>query len=462
MKAVRHYSRISQSQVPALLTFLCVCLALNACSRLQHAAQRNAAEADSTTFDVKWADNTIILDAETVKRQMQSADAKTGRYVIAPSAPAELRNARVGAVLLLSDTALRRVTNVSTENGGVVLETVPAALNEAIKDGQINWRRVVLFNPPATQQSRNAGAPSDPRGNAPDFVAAAFRADSTGALRQPFAPGASLALAGGGLEREYATNFEGKLKGFDVSMKLTPKSDKLEIELEVKKAIANGEGFKLTAKGWISGFISEGSIRYEGGRLREFQYLQRNLRGEMKLGVTGVRLGTDEVAFAIPVKIPIPIQIGPLPATLNIMATLSIVPQLFGESSSRGDFTVSYSADQGIKLGDGGQTPLGAVTNPQLDISNGNTAGFQPVGLGVTVEFPRVEVAIMGESVVPYLSVDTRTYGYYSPMVKICQESGLKIKSEVGYKLKFLGAQEWSGSKELWSKETKASGGQCQ
>jgi hypothetical protein len=375
-------------------------------------------------------------------------------------------------VLLLSGTALRRVTSVATENNEIVIETAPATLNEAIKDGQINWKREILFNQPAARLSGNAsgiGAERsadsllfNERATAPKTIRANFSPNENGSADQALLPGASIAMLSSELETEYATNFAGNLKGFDVSLKLMPKSERLEIELEVKKMIAGGEGFKITAKGWVSGFTSEGSIRYEQSKLREFLYRQRNLRGEMKISVTGVRLGAEEVAFAIPLKIPIPIQIGPLPATINIMATLTIVPQLFGESSSRGDFTISYDAEQGIKLSDGQPTPLGAVTNPQLNISNGNTAGFKPVGLGVTLEFPRVEVTMMGEMIVPYLSVDTRTYGYFSPLVNICQEAGLKITSEVGYKLSFLGSQEWTGSKELWSKETKLHGGNCQ
>lgn len=434
----------------------------------------------ASTSKVTWAEGTVILDAETVRQSLRRSEPKVGRYVFA-STNSEIENLRAGNVLLLGGLALRRVTGVVKKDGEVTVETVAASLNEVIKDGVISWQTEVRFNAPRATSNRRRDTPateaqfaamlfgetvplSPPSPDEPlrafKTVAAVFN-DDAARLNSASAINFLNAVQSAQLETDFATKFEDKLKGYDVSLKLIPKSDKLNIELEVKKVIANGEGFKLTVKGSISGFTSEGTIRYEQSTLREFFYQHRNLTGEMKISVVGVKMGTQEAAFAIPLKIPIPIQIGPIPAKINIMATIQITPQLYGESSSRGEFSINYSADHGLRVTNGQPTTTGAVNNPQLRIQHGNTAGMRPVGLGIDVEFPRFELELLGERIVPCISINSHLYGYFSPLVNICQESGVKLSSDVGYTLKLLGKQEWTGKKTIWEKDQKVNAGVC-
>jgi hypothetical protein len=328
----------------------------------------------------------------------------------------------VGKPLLFPNKAVRRIREVKREGGKTVIYTDPANLNEVIKDADLKWNQGFNFSKMSVSDLEKI---------------------------RPMFGGVALAQTGGDGS---SLHFEGEIEGWDIEVDLSPNSAQGRLDLTIEATKGGQARSRIFAEGYISNFVSQGSLSYADSELQQFGYQEQGLNGRLHVIFAAVDLGSDTPLFNIPAEISIPYNVGPIFIQAKLKANVRVVPEVHGLASSQADVTVTYSADRGFSFEGGRVTPVGQLDDQNIAITGETvSAGTIAVGMGVGIEFPRIELAIMGETVVPYMSLDNYTYTVYTPDPP-CQEGGMRQRAVIGLTAGFLG-YSYSQESEIWKRE---------
>lgn len=328
----------------------------------------------------------------------------------------------IGEPLLFPNKAVRRIREVKREGGKTVIYTDKANLNEVIKDADFKWNQGFDFSKMAKSDLEK--------------------------LRPVFG-GTALAQSGGS---GGSLSFEGEIEGWNIEVELSPNSSQGRLDVTIDATKDGQARSRIHADGYISNFVSQGSLAYADSELQQFSYQEQGLNGRLHVVFAAVDLGSDTPLFNIPAEISIPYNVGPIFMQAKLKANVRVNPEVHGLASSQADVTVTYSADRGFSFEGGRVTPLGQLGDQNIAITGETvSAGTIAVGMGVGIEFPRLELAIMGETVVPYMSLDNYTYSVYTPDPP-CQEGGMRQRAVIGLTAGFLG-YNYSQESEIWKRE---------
>ena len=379
---------------------------------------------NDVTEDVELAAAALTVSTETVDSALK--DVSDGVYRL--DGDADLGAIEPGSVVLFEEHSLVRVLEKRDEGGEIVLVTEPAPLNEYIKDGELGWDYQIDFD--ASRASRWY--------QGMDVFLGPFQL-------QP-------------AERsETALKFSGDIGSLAVEIEIKPAGQRLEIKLKGTKDVP-GHELTIEADGWVDGFRSSGNIQYANGELQGFRYENRKLKGELNIRFVGRRLGQQPEIFSLPLRLDIPFVVYGIPMKLGLGANLSVTPELTDESSSEVAFKVTYSGSQGFGWSQTSSRALGGLDNQALSLATGDTAGFGPVGLGVTLAFPVMQLSILHGVVVPSMVIDTHIAGFYSPD-PACQSALVRLRGVVGISLGVLGLELASASETIFEEEHEVENG---
>ncbi len=398
-------------------------------SRLGKPSGNAVAATEAKVENVQYADNDTLVSEDIAKR---IAKVEPDRLVF--DGNVNVSDLPIGKPLLFPQKAVRRIREVIRENGKTVILTDKANLNEVITDGQFDWDQKFTFSKMG-------------------------RADLE--KLRPYFGGVALAQSGESSDGS-GVSFTGEINEWNVTVEITPNSGENRLNMMIEATKGGTARSRVRAEGWISDFRSRGGLAYGGGELENFNYEEQGLSGNLHVIFAAVELGADEALFNIPAEIGIPYTVGPLYMEAKLKANLRVVPEVRGGASAQADFTVSYSGSRGFAFEGGNVTPLGQLDDQNIGVTGETvSAGMIATGMGVGIEFPRLELAMMGEVVVPYLALDTYTYTVYTPDPP-CQEGGMRQRAVAGLTLGFLG-YEYSRETELWKRErvTELPGSRC-
>ncbi len=388
------------------------------------------------TYDVTYNDATVVVDQATVRAHLlgRSDDGATFRFAAAADA---VRSLVPGQVVIFAGTALRRVSRVTDTGSEIVVETEPATLAEAIRQGSMGWRYDIAWD----------------RLPAASFTDAVPLVGRTRAAELPpaFTPRALSSIP-----------FSGSIMGWDVEFELTPGPARLDMKLVASRALAGTKAVTVSGTGWISGFTDEMLLTYEDRTPQAMTTKVVGLTGEMELEWHAFKPNdqgmTEITRFALPVKLPITFLVGPVPVTIAVKAELQVVPELrVDQASSGGKFTVTYRSDQGFSVDNGGQAPFGTLhqSTPAVTGDTGS-AGWGVVGFGLGVEFPRLELSLFGETAMAFITLKTYSASMFTPGTTLtndippCQMAFTDLFAAAGWQLSFLGWKGPGDTAELW------------
>jgi len=321
-----------------------------------------------------------------------------------------------------------------------VLQTTPAVLSDAVQQGMLGWGHDLSWSALAPLAPTVAGL-------AGRSVLIASRANVL--------PQASPV---GGL------SFEGKVQGFDAKVQLVPAADRLDLTITATRSAGGKKAMGVKATGFVSNFRHEGDLVYQASSATLVSVRTTGIRGEMNVTWAAVGIGDPSLDSAValltlPLEIPIPFTIGPIPFVLKLKSTLQVVPSLdTSKASSGGAFKVTFDSDQGFALDTTGATGSGSLkaSDPTLTGETGSAA-LGPVGYAIGVEFPRLELSMLGVTSV-FVTVKSYFASLFTPGTTLtndippCQTAYTDLFSAVGWKVGILGATSLSieGSKEIW------------
>jgi len=430
--------KIKSLLISGLLSFLLTAVIINSCGGDEKGnvgKNGNIPEPDKSTYDVEYTENTIIVNDDVVE-MMITSDKKSGVYKFNATAD-ELMKLEKGNVVIFAGHSVRKIKSVNKSGGEIIVNTEYASLNEVIKNGTIKWESEINWSSDQPEVKNASLIMGD----------AIFASETTSELK---------------------LHYEGKIKGWDVTLDLKPKDNKLSIEITGSKSIKGQKVCTIEGKGFISNFNHQSEITFENSELQNYEYHNKGLKGELEIKFSAVGLGSKIAQLEIPVKISIPYRIGLIPINFNLKANLKIYPEVRKGASSQASYKLTYDSDMGFKFSDGKMDVKSTVKSQEMEVTGETvSAGAVTTGVGVGLEFPRFEIAVFGELVVPYFLYNTSVTTFYEPgllsNVPPCQEGKMTLKCVSGIDLKFFGVS-YAYSKTHFEKEKKwqTEGSRCE
>ncbi len=367
----------------------------------------------TTTFDVEWSPNTVVLSAADV-RDIE-LDTVTGIYYL-PTTVAAAQGLQAGQIVIFTGVDFRKVTEVTEEDGERAIKTTRATLTEAIDNGTVVWEYTPDFD--------KAAPPTIIRGH-----------DETTAQKWAFNPAAAIST---------------KLAKFDFSIEIgCPQEDSLFVKVTGTDPTGLSE-FSLT--GGVSEFTGKGEFRIIDNELMSFSYLLRDINAsltkEMTIGNEPLSLSTGELPVTL---FKFPFLVGPLPMELQfplVFAAEAIIP-IGGKVTTK--TTTEYSLDVGYVFEPPATLdPLYVEKSVRHSEDSAeyvaNAAGSAAYAIG----FPRVEWSFLGlnDYSAYYVQLAYRLWGNYSQndlAGNTCREAGRTFAGVGGFYADLFGLAggEW-------------------
>src|SRR5690606_11915668 len=353
---------------------------------------------------------------ENNMRFLEKIDQKSGMYVFSDDAE-EVAALAKGSFVFFRNHSVRRIVSVEKSNGKINVQTAKCRFIDVFTDAHLHFKEKYDWRDNSTAMLQQMGI---------SFGKAAYAQD-------PISQDLS---------------YEGKLRGYDITIKLKPEGGrKLNFEINVKReSKAN-----ITFSGFITDFENETELTVADSRLELFRSQNSNLRGVVEVKFAAIELGDQGELVNIPwTMFNRTILISGVPFQFKIKSNVKVFPAIPSEASSQGHMKFTYASNTGFNYSGRMLRPEGNVTQQTFEVLGETlSAGTMGAGIGMGLEFPRFEIASLGEIIVPYFLTNTyldTQLDTYRP----CQMGNMKGKLVAGLSLSFFGAT-YNAEKELWS-----------
>jgi hypothetical protein len=361
---------------------------------------------------------------------LEKADMKTGEYVFSSSA-GDVANLEPGSFVFFRNHSVRKIVSAEKKDGKVVVQTEKCKFTDVFSDAHLHFKEHYDW-----------------------------KDNSTAILNKFNVSFGNTAYAQGGSGMSQNLSWEGELAHYHIKIKLQPEGGrKLNYEINMQRQSAA----TITFKGYISDYDNETELTVTDSELQLFRSQNQNLHGEVEVQFAAVELGEDGELINIPwTMFERPILIGGVPFMFKTKANVKVFPFIGQGASSQGHFKFTYDSNIGFQYAGNRVSAEGSVASQTMDVIGETiSASMMGNGIGMGVEFPRFEIASLGEIVVPYFlmntAVDTQV-DTYAP----CQMGNMRCKLVAGLSLSFFGAS-YNAERELWKfhKRWERPGGRC-
>ena len=333
-----------------------------------------------TIANVTLTSNTVRIDDSTTHRILKSIGSD-GDIFVFDNSDQRIQNLHEGQVFLLDNVAVRKVLAVAKKDNLIIVGTDYASLTDFIQQGQLKWSAPIKFG------SLLAAKDSPPPLNS--------SASSTW-----FIPDGTVYAA------RTELSYSGKVDDWDTNMKVTPSSNRLDLEFKVFKSF-QGMTVMTSAKGYLKDFLSSADIEVAQGDLSNFSYDATDLNGELNVQYAATRdgeaAGIDKPNIKLPPLAKIPMPIGGIPFMLTINANLILKPG-FGakKEAASGSFQVTYNGDEGFQV-KGGSPQSSSTIDGTGTIGKVATASLAPHAILIGLAAPKITLSLGMQSAMDVL-----------------------------------------------------------
>jgi hypothetical protein len=348
----------------------------------------------------------------------EKADMTTGEYVFS-SAASGVAKLQPGSFAFFRNHSVRKIISAENKDGKLVLKTAKCNFTDVFSDAHLHFKNHYSWQDNSRAVLKSFGL-------------------SFGQLAQ---------AQGGSSSFSQSLSWEGTLHGYKIKIELKPEGGrKLNFDINMRRQTQAS----ITFKGFISDYTNETEVMVADSELQLFRSQNQNLRGEVEVQFAAVELGEESAMINIPwTMFQHPVLIGGIPFTFKIKANVKVFPVIGQGASSQGHFKFTYSSDIGFRYEGRRVSAEGNVAGQTMEIIGETlSASMMGNGIGMGVEFPRFEIASLGEVVVPYFlmntAVDTQVDTY-----RPCQMGNMKCRLVAGLTLSFFGAS-YNAERELW------------
>jgi hypothetical protein len=373
---------------------------------------------DSSSVQIEWDDSTTVV-GEAHLGLLRAADPETHEYVFdqAGAAAAGL-DLSPGRNLFIYNTAVRRIISATPDGADIVLETEFVELTEAIENAEIDWDLGIEFDPALIAEVSVMGETLTP--------------DADGKV-----------------------TFEFKQGDFTYNLELVLQGDKSTVDFKVTKTVAGALSTSLTAVGTVERFRVKNNITIQNNELTNFSHGQDKMRGALTLGLITQASGSDRVNIELPiVLLKIPTVVAGIPVVVNVKVQFVFFAEVPVSGSAQVSTRFTYDSDMGLQY-DGVQVQANArVGNLTFDPITNQTGAAGAISANFGMGYPRVELGIFGETIVPWAQTAFNVGGSYT-MFPACQTADALMLGAAGLNLSFLGVKVNLGSTTFFRQERK-------
>jgi len=366
-------------------------------------------EPDSSTFDVELAPDAVMVDEANLDLLVDS-DQENHVYTLnAAEVQSRGLDLTAGNILILHGIAVRRIASVAQEGDNLVIETDYVPLNEVIPNGTIEWDYGVEFTPEK--------------------------------IKSVEIPGVGIIYPKQGTPIQFS--FE--MGEFTYDLQATLDTEVSTFDFTVTKDLGGSASARFKATGDIKRFRSRDRISFQGGQLQEFGHELNGMQGDVTLELVVAASGQDVVNLELPITImKVPFVIGFIPVELNIKIQFVINASVPADGSAMVKTNFVYNSDlgftyNGVDMSAGGR--LGSITFGQ---ETNQTGASSAIAANFGIGFPRVELSILLDSVVPWAQTAFLVGGTYT-FFPACQTADALFLGAGGYDLGLFGLNLLSG-----------------
>jgi len=370
-----------------------------------------------STFEVTWKPDVIYFDSTRIGA-LRRIDTTRGRYYFTLGAEL-VDQLAVDGILVVHGVALRRITDVQTVGNEVAVETEYAPLTDAIADGTIAWDYGVDY--------RTARTP------------VMILSDGNRAV----------------LAKRGADSFDITviLGSYSVTVGMRMFETRAFVSCAVDKSLGGAAHVRYAFEGNIERFRSIDSIVIAGGELKHFDHRNTNVKGDLTLSLAATASGSDALNTELPVTLlSIPFMVGAIPLTIDLKLQLvanAVVPV---DGSSQVSVKFTYDSQTGFSYA-GTDVQVHAQAGPYtIEKSIAQTGASGAVGINWGIGFPRLELSMFGEVLVPWVQTAFLIGGDFT-FTPPCQQARAQFIGAVGFNFKLLGIDLLSGTRNLWQYE---------
>lgn len=420
-------------------------LGLAGCSREQAAANGAMGmppvlRAGSATIppSIKLTPQTVVIKDGTGAFKGRAADRRALRL---DAAAAE--QVKAGSVVVLSDVGVFKAQAVQRDGGDLLVTPETCAINELIRDGEVNFSGLRIAPRAArSQMALGSRAPMTLAATALDWVVRPVHA-------------------------AVADRFEGQRGDYKVDAGYSASDGALRFDGSFRR---DSHGMKIDVKvdGQLSSFSIGGRIAVADGRARNLNLLLRDLTGQVDLtaragrGAKGDFKGEDIIIT--PIEESWPVVIDGIPFVLRLKCALLVNDGLtnvdaFVEMRSGVKFRGERSGFEMRLPGEPHQvehTPVGSLQFEDFQFHKADGVGLGPQTLLAAFQFPRlgfglgVEHVFAGSFIDLVTAANTTLAGSMAPVP--CRRAQVTLTGSVGVDARFL---LWKKpyKVQVWTKE---------
>ena len=455
-----------------------------AATGLTETQRAHLVEDGSTTWDVTYSDDTVVVDGPALDG-LTAADDDAGTYTFDRDAlaTAGLELAE-GDVLLLAGRALRRVTGVTDAGGAVTVQSEPATLADAVQDGTVAWDVPLAFSfdqflAAVDDDAQALGAPGE------------VRAASTGqarlariGMRMPdgqVVPVQSGEDVGKAIHDSIEVDREAgsvawtyEAQGNTFRFRLTSHGDSVDILVVVSRGAAGDSTMAFRGEGTITSMRSTATTSYADGELTSSDIDVQELGGTLDLTLAVAGAGVSPVELEVPVPmLTYTWLVGPVPVTVDLTAQVIGNVDASANASAQAKASFAYRGDVGLTYEGTEVAASGATDIDEMDPEPADSAAA--MGLDVDaqfgVAFPTVSLSIFGQGIVPSLhwgavigsSLHWGGPAAGFPASSVCKEAYVRMEVNGGYDITVLGQDLASETFDppLYTDERRTTGDSC-
>lgn len=372
---------------------------------------------DTFVYDVSLAPDVNYVD-ESVLGMLSSYDEENRLYYF------DLDQVQAygwefieGEPLIVHGAGLGRILEIVETDNQIIIETDFISLTDIITEGEIAWDYGVEFT---------------------EEKIAAIEIPGKGIYYPTKGTPLEINLDVGNLNYLLKVNLDSKIATFDFT---------------VSRSLAGPAGARFQAVGQLERFRSMDLIEIQGGALTTFEHQLNGLKGDVTLELVLAASGNDAVNLEFPVTIMrIPFMVGPIPVVLNIRIQFVVNAVVPLDGSAHVKTRFAYNSDLGLSCDGVAVEAGGRMGDTQFGDPIHQTGASSAIAANFGVGFPRVELSVAGNTLVPWAQVAFLVGGSYT-FHPACQTADATFLGAAGYKLGFLGLNLLSGSKTLFRED---------
>ncbi|MCX6225428.1 MAG: hypothetical protein NTV01_11885 [Bacteroidia bacterium] len=146
-----------------------------------------------------------------------------------------------------------------------------------------------------------------------------------------------------------------------------------------------------------------------------------------------------------------PVMVGPIPVIINVKVLFVINCVVPVDGSSQVEAKFEFNSTTGIKYNGTEVSADASIGDQSINKNKAQTGASSAIGVNFGLAFPRLEIGIFGEVIVPYIQTSFLIGGDYT-FTPPCQQAKAQFIGACGVDLSFFGFG-YSAKKTFWQEE---------